>query len=227
MLKKQLLILSIGTEEDIPYARFIEAHPYEVLLCRKPVEAFYILKSQHVDLVIIDINKSMHEYIDLLLHLVNMTANPVMVLTNELDSIDHINVLEAGADDYLLNTAPVREIIARINVCLRRTATRESHRYHHRLEFNDFSLCMNSREVRCNGISIAITGLEFELLYLLMSNAGDIVSRGVIGKCVFKRNISYCNRSLNMHVSNLRRKLKEVSSTSSIKTVRGAGYVFL
>ncbi|WP_286264010.1 response regulator transcription factor [Thalassotalea atypica] len=227
MLKKQLLILCLDAEGEIPYADFIAGYEHDVHLCQTPVEAFYTLKSQQIDLIIIDNNKSMHDYIDLLVHLVNISTSPVMVFSQELNTIDHINVLEAGADDYVLKTAPVREMIARINVCLRRAKATDSHRPHKRLELNGFSLCMSSREVKCNDIKIAITGLEFELLYLLMSNAGDIVSRGAIGKCVFKRNISYCNRSLNMHVSNLRKKLKEVSDSSSIKTVRGAGYVFL
>lgn len=84
-----------------------------------------------------------------------------------------------------------------------------------------------TRSVLFFGQGIATTGLEFNLLALLMSDAGSLVSREFIAEKIFHRDLGHCDKSINSHMANLRRKLLEISNGTVIKTVKGQGYIFL
>lgn len=96
-----------------------------------------------------------------------------------------------------------------------------------KLVLNQLELNPSSRKLYFHQQEVAITGLEFNLLSELMLNAGDIVSREVIAKKIFNRGISQCDKSINSHIANLRKKLLAVDKNQPIKTVRGLGYVCL
>ena len=95
------------------------------------------------------------------------------------------------------------------------------------LNINDVELSLTTRQVYCSGNQIELTGSEFQVLYILMANAGKVIAKDQIGESVLGRKISYYDRSIDMHISNIRKKLSVAADNNKIKTIRGAGYVFL
>lgn len=153
---------------------------------------------------------------------------PVLMLTARGDDVDRIVGLELGADDYLPKPFNPRELVARIRAILRRanpeprpTAQPE------RLTVADITLDFRTRTVRRAGELIDLTGVEFDLLAVLLGEAGHIVSREELAKKVLGREFSPFDRSIDMHVSNLRRKLgHQLNGIERLKAVRGAGYIY-
>lgn len=153
---------------------------------------------------------------------------PVLMLTARGDDVDRIVGLELGADDYLPKPFNPRELVARIRAILRRAnpepvpATQPE-----RLTVSDVVLDFGTRTVRRNTELIDLTTVEFDLLALLLREAGRIVSREDLAQKVLGREFSPFDRSIDMHVSNLRRKLgHELNGIERIKAVRGAGYIY-
>ena len=156
---------------------------------------------------------------------------PVLMLTARGDDVDRIVGLELGADDYLPKPFNPRELVARIRAILRRAnpepkpATQPAKP--ERLTVADVVLDFGTRTVRRNGELIDLTSVEFDLLALLLREAGRVVSREDLAKKVLGREFSPFDRSIDMHVSNLRRKIgHELNGIERIKAVRGAGYIY-
>src|SRR5213592_1091910 len=152
---------------------------------------------------------------------------PVLMLTARGDDVDRIVGLEIGADDYLPKPFTPRELVARIRAVLRRTqptespaATRET------LVVGDIEMDSHTRGVRCAGEPVELTGVEYDLLERLLRSAGQIAKREELVKEVLGRELSPFDRSIDMHVSNLRKKLGHQSNgLERIKTIRGVGYI--
>src|SRR4051812_12578294 len=147
---------------------------------------------------------------------------PVIMLTARGEDVDRIVGLELGADDYLPKPFNPRELTARIRAILRRA---EPGTASARLEVNGVTLDMGSREVFLGGQSIELTTLEFDILEQLMRAAGRVLSRDALMDALYNRKSSPFDRSMDMHISHLRKKL-EAGGKSLIKTVRGVGYQF-
>ncbi|MDQ3815909.1 MAG: response regulator transcription factor [Armatimonadota bacterium] len=157
---------------------------------------------------------------------------PVLMLTARGDDVDRIVGLELGADDYLPKPFNPRELVARIRAILRRarTASEETPRTppRERLGVGDVELDMAARLVRCAGEAIELTAVEFDLLAALMRAAGNVVTREEIARGVFGRKFTAYDRSIDMHVSNLRKKLGHYNDgMERIKTVRSVGYIYV
>jgi two-component system, OmpR family, response regulator CpxR len=157
---------------------------------------------------------------------------PVLMLTARGDDVDRIVGLEIGADDYLPKPFNPRELVARIRAILRRTtpmphsagATPPSEH----LAVGDVEMDLGARSVRRAGTPIELTGVEFSLLEALLRSAGRVVEREGLSRTVLGRKWMPFDRSLDMHVSNLRKKLGHAPcGTERIKTVRGMGYIYV
>jgi two-component system response regulator CpxR len=145
---------------------------------------------------------------------------PVLMLTARGEDVDRIVGLELGADDYLAKPFNPRELVARIRAILRRAQSPSKGR----VEINGVSIDPGSRSVTCDGQEIEMTTLEFDILEVLMRAAGRVVSRDALMESMYNRKATPFDRSIDMHVSHLRRKLE--SDRTLIKTVRGVGYQF-
>ena len=153
---------------------------------------------------------------------------PVLMLTARGDEADRIVGLEIGADDYLPKPFNPRELVARIRAVLRRaqpvestTSARET------IRVGDIEMDSNTRNVRRSGEVVELTGVEYDLLEILLRNAGQIIKREDLVKDVWGRELSPFDRSIDMHVSNLRKKLGHQSNgLERIKTIRGVGYIY-
>lgn len=150
---------------------------------------------------------------------------PVLVLTARGEDIDRIVGLELGADDYLAKPFNARELVARIRAILRRAETVATSDV---LAVDDVTLHVGARRVRRDREEVVLTSVELALLELLMRSAGKLVERHVIAEQVLGRRLSPFERSIDVHVSNLRKKLgPSRSGRDRIQTVRGSGYVYV
>jgi two-component system response regulator CpxR len=154
---------------------------------------------------------------------------PIVMLTARGDDLDRIVGLEIGADDYLPKPFNPRELVARINAVLRRARPqeREGREAGGRLTVGDIELETGTRAVRRAGEMVELTVVEYDLLYALLRSAGLIVTREELAKEVLGRSLSPFDRSIDMHVSHLRKKLgHRVEGVERIKTIRGVGYIY-
>jgi len=155
---------------------------------------------------------------------------PVLLLTARGEDVDRIVGLEIGADDYLPKPFNPRELVARIRAILRRTRSGEkggTAAPSEILRVGDVELDSGTRIVLLKGRPVDLTSVEFGLLQVLLREAGQVVPRERLTDMVLSRKFSPFDRSIDMHVSKIRKKLGDSDSNSDhIKTVRGVGYIF-
>jgi len=153
------------------------------------------------------------------------STGSVLLLTARGEDVDRIVGLEMGADDYLAKPFNARELLARIRAILRRGAAPAAPSDSMVLAVDDLELDPASRTVMQGGKAIALTDVEFTLLEALMRSPGKVVDRESLAETVLGRKFNPFDRSLDMHVSRLRKKLAGTgASEDRVKTVRGAGY---
>lgn len=153
---------------------------------------------------------------------------PVIMLTARGEEVDRIVGLEMGADDYIAKPFNPRELVARIRAILRRTTEVAEPHGPSLLEVGDLEMDLGARLVRCAGIEVELTGAEFMILEVLLREAGNVVSRDELSRQALGRRTSAFDRSLDVHLSNLRRKLGPIPGGGErIKTIRGVGYLYV
>ena len=188
--------------------------------------------SNDYGLVILDVMLPGRNGFEVLSGIRNHSSVPVLMLTARGDHVDRIVGLEMGADDYLPKPFNPRELIARVRAILRRAKPGHGDETGgaaapERLTLGDVELDKGTRTVRRGGEPVALTGVEFDLLEALLRAAGQIVSREELVKSVLGRNFSPYDRSIDTHVSNLRKKLGHlVDGVERIKTIRSVGYIY-
>lgn len=165
---------------------------------------------------------------------------PVLMLTARGDEVDRVLGLELGADDYLPKPFSSRELAARIRAILRRVQPESSEQGSAEIQrgvegrpprkllaVGDVEICLATRESRAGGVPVELTAVEFNLLELLLRAAGDVVTREGIAREVLGRQLLPYDRSVDTHISNVRRKLGPApNGADRIKTVRGVGYIY-
>ena len=153
---------------------------------------------------------------------------PVLLLTARGEEVDRIVGLEIGADDYLPKPFNPRELVARIRAILRRTHAegKSAASLPEVLRVGEVELDPATRTVLRDGKPVDLTSVEFNLLEVLLREAGRVVPRERLVNAVLSRKFSPFDRSIDMHVSKVRKKLGDTESDEHIKTVRGVGYIF-
>lgn len=179
------------------------------------------------DVVVLDVMLPGLDGFEALRRIRTGSAIPVLMLTARGDEVDRIVGLEIGADDYLPKPFNPRELAARLRAVLRRSAAGESGEPAREiLTVEDLEIDLGARAVTRAGEPVRLTGTEFGFLELLARNAGKVVTRRELSREVLERRPSPFDRSLDVHISNLRRKLGlRMDGGDRIKTVRGQGYV--
>jgi two-component system, OmpR family, response regulator CpxR len=166
---------------------------------------------------------------DVLRRIRNTSKLPVLLLTARGEDVDRIVGLEIGADDYLPKPFNPRELVARIRAILRRTqgTGKSADGMPDIVRVGDVELDPATRTVRHSGQPVELTSVEFNLLHVLLREAGHVVTRERLVDEVLSRKFSPFDRSIDMHVSKVRRKLGDSENGAGhIKTVRGVGYIF-
>lgn len=158
---------------------------------------------------------------------------PVLMLTARGDDVDRIVGLEIGADDYLPKPFNPRELVARIQAILRRTRPRSEdaatspQSTPERINLGDVEVDTGTRHVRRREEPVELTNVEYEILVMLLNSAGRVVRREDLVRSALGRELSVFDRSIDMHISHLRKKLgHHIGEVERIKTVRGVGYIY-
>lgn len=183
-------------------------------------EAVETLKGREYDAIVLDVMLPRIQGFDVLRKLREFSATPVIMLTARGEDTDRIVGLEMGADDYLPKPCNPRELAARLRAILRRTdggRTAQSTL----LEADELRVSTTERRVEYAGAEIKLTTSEFNVLLVLMRHAGEVVNKELICQQALGRALTPYDRSVDVHVSNLRKKLGD---NDLIKNVRGVGY---
>jgi two-component system response regulator CpxR len=205
---------------------YLQPERLAVVACPSGEEGIEALKAGDYDLVILDIMLPGMSGLDVLKQIRGMSDTPTIMLTAKGDDVDRILGLELGADDYLAKPFNPRELLARLKAILRRAPTGAV--TSGRLVVGGIELDVKAMKVTAGSETIRLTGTEFELLRCLAESPGVIVSKDDLSKKALGRRHMPYDRSIDTHVSNVRRKLGDAGVTSpSIQSRRGVGYCLL
>jgi DNA-binding response OmpR family regulator len=180
------------------------------------------------ELLVLDVMLPGGSGFDLLRNLRTTSTLPVLLLTGRGEAVDRIVGLEIGADDYLPKPCDPRELVARIRAILRRTQAAGSSGNGDWIRVGAVALSPGLRIVKCGERELDLTSIEFNVLEHLMKNRGSVVSRETLAEAALGRKLGLLDRSIDVHVSRLRRKLGDCSAENEelIKAIRGSGYLY-
>ncbi len=186
--------------------------------------------SGEYEMAILDVMLPRKNGFDVLRDLRKTSKLPVLMLTAKGDDMERIVGLEIGADDYLPKPFNPRELVARLRAVLRRVQdTNDDNKQVSPEVFTveDIEISLTGRSAKISGEDVNLTAVEFDLLVALLEQAGKIVKKDDLSKKVLDRRLSPFDRSLDMHVSNLRKKLGlRADASERIKTIRSVGYIY-
>lgn len=188
------------------------------------------LRIAPIDIAILDVMMPGMSGLDVLREMRSFSHVPVLMLTARGEDIDRIVGLELGADDYVSKPCNPREIVARVRAILRRaqgsgTTPALSEQP---LIIDDVEMRASERAVYQGGEPLELTSTEFDVLVVLLRNAGSVVEKTTVSNEALKRKLGPYDRSIDMHISRLRRKLGTLPGGGErIKTVRGSGYQYI
>ncbi|MGL1958668.1 MAG: response regulator transcription factor [Colwellia sp.] len=222
-----ILLIDYDVELTLVLKNYLANEGFNVCICNTAQEGINEASRNQYNIIIMDIVTPVFDGFELLKSLKSIDLCPVMIMTMRDEHFDRIYALELGAEDYLLKPVNRRELLARMKVIMRRVSDFNNQLPKNIININNMRLNRARREVFCEQQVLNLTGSEFEVLYFLMSNAGKINSKENIGKFVFGRSVSYYDRSIDMHISNIRKKIALHGKKTTIKTIRGIGYTFL
>lgn len=226
-------ILVIDDDEELCelLTDYLTPEGFNVKTVQTPEEGLLLALSQVHDLVVLDVMLPGMSGFDTLRHIRAKSKIPVIMLTARGDDVDRIVGLEMGADDYLPKPFNPRELVARIRAVQRRFETREDSenisRQNPSLEIGDVILNPGQRTVFLNKKPVSFTAVEFTLLHELLKNAGNVVNRDFLSETVLGRKLDIFDRSIDVHVSSLRKKLgPKYYDIERIQSIRGVGYIY-
>lgn len=203
---------------------------FAVSTAQNGTTALAMARQDKYDLIILDVMMPQLNGFDVLRQLRTHSLVPVLMLTARGEDVDSIVGLELGADDYLAKPCNPRVLVARIRAILRRSeplvATTADHFPQH-LQVGDIELQTGVRQVLLHGQAVSMTSTEYTVLEILLREAGRVITKQELSERALGRELSTYDRSLDMHVSNLRKKLGALpNGQERIKTVRGVGYLY-
>ena len=191
---------------------------YAVLRAYSGTEALYLLSQNKPDLVLLDLMLPGLSGEEVLPHIENI---PVIVLSAKIDIQDKVNLLLSGAADYMTKPFDTKELLARITVQLRKA---EQHREDKSLSAGDLVLDTVALSLTVQGQAVKLTRTEYAILKLLMENPKQVIAKSVLLDRISLDTPDCTERSLKQHISNLRKKMQDVSGIDYIETVWGIGF---
>lgn len=222
----QVLIIDDDVALTQMLAEYLQQNGFVVEVQNSSVSALTRVRDTSFDLVLLDVMMPEMDGFETLKKLRNFTIVPVIMLTAKGEDYDRILGLELGADDYLAKPFNHRELLARMKALTRRMDDLSSFNQVQNLDFNGIKIEEASQRAMVGKHELELTSTEFQLLVLLMRHAGHILSKEKLSVDVLGKRLSAFDRSLDMHISNIRKKLSLQGIENVIKTMRGSGYIF-
>lgn len=226
-------ILVIEDDRDIStlVARYLRENECRITLAADGRDLDDMMETRRIDLVVLDLMLPGEDGLSICRRLRQRSHVPIIMLTAKGQEIDRIVGLEMGADDYLTKPFNPRELLARIKAVLRRTgfaALTPVEGHARMLSFEGWTIDRGMREVRSpEGARITVTGAEFDLLQALCERPGRVLSRDQLVEVTQGRTAGAFERSIDILVSRLRRKIeRDPHHPEMIKTIRSGGYMF-
>ena len=214
----KILIIDDDRELCALIKRSVQAENIEADFCNTGKEGLQKLREQEYQLVVLDVMMPGMDGFETLEEIRKENSLPILMFTSKNDSASKVRGLRAGADDYLTKPFGVMELIARVKAVLRRTMEEDKF-----LTLGDIFLDDEKHMVYVKDVPCSLTFKEYELLKLLLHNAGIVVTREIILERVWGIDFEGESRTLDMHIRTLRQKLGEAGSM--IRTVRNVGYM--
>lgn len=209
-------------DDDIHIGEMLEEvlkqEGYDVLRAYSGTEALYLLNQKRPDLVLLDLMLPGLSGEEVLSHIKNV---PVIVLSAKVDVQDKVNLLLSGAADYMTKPFDTKELLARITVQLRKSEIRGDRKT---ISIGDLSLDTMSLALTVRGEAVKLTRTEYAILKLLMENPRQVIAKSVLLDRISLDTPDCTERSLKQHISNLRKKIQDVSGVDYIETVWGIGF---
>lgn len=217
-------------EDDIPLAEmvrdFLSGEGYTVLIEGNGRQAASRIASEPFDAVVLDIGLPGMDGFDVCRNIRPHFTGPIIVLTARGDEMDEVIALEVGADDFVRKPVRPRALLARLKSHLRRIDAPGSSEQRQEIVVDDLQIDEGTRSVRLGGESIELSTAEFDLLTYLARRAGQVVPRKEIYLELLEIPYDGLDRSIDLRVSRLRRKLGDDPITPErIKSIRGVGYL--
>ena len=199
----------------------------KVSVARDGKEALDIFDDVNPDIVLLDVMLPKLTGIDVCREIRRRSSVPIVMITAKSEEVDVVVGLEVGADDYISKPYRLRELVARIRAQLRRGAERPQDVISTAIVQGELSLDPNRHEVLLHGEPVIMPLKEFDLLWVLMSNAGQLVTREKLMRQVWGNDYFGDTKTLDVHIKRLRSKIEDTpSKPARIKTIRGLGYKF-
>jgi two-component system response regulator CpxR len=221
----RLLLVDDDAELRGLMTEFFGSHGIDVETAQDGAQGLARAVEDRHDLVLLDVMMPKLDGFEVLRQIRRRSKIPVIMLTARTSQMDRVAGLEGGADDYLPKPFGPEELLARVRAVLRRTVGSELPVAEEMMvEANGVKMVPRTRDVSYRGAPVRLTALEFGILDLLVRSAGRIVSRDQIAAALHQREASPLDRSLDVHISHVRKKLD--AGRDLILTVRGLGYLF-
>ncbi|MEM9100936.1 MAG: response regulator transcription factor [Pseudomonadota bacterium] len=219
---KKLLLIDDDVELGSLLKEYFSNEGFEFIHALRGKEGLECL-DESIDCVLLDVMMPDLDGFEVLRQLRQISLVPVLMLTAKGDDMDKVLGLEMGADDYLPKPYNPRELLARVKALVRRNNYSNSIPSTETV-IGDLTLNFSMREAKISGKTLPLTQTEYMILIELTNNANQVVDKRALCQAVLGRRLVTYDRSIDMHMSNLRRKLQKASKMLVIKTVRGAGY---
>jgi DNA-binding response OmpR family regulator len=225
-------------DDDVKFCKllsgYLESQGFVIGVAHEGAGALRLVKEAQWDLMVLDVMMPGIDGFEVLSLLRRGSEVPVLMLTGRGTENDLVRGLNAGADDYLPKTASARELLARINALLRRAAVKAAGQSKladtraTTIEVGGLRIEPEARTVEVDGKPVSLTAIEYALLVSLVRNKGRVRSREQLLQEASDRPFENFDRSVDVHIASLRRKLGDDSrSARFIRTVRAAGYLFV
>lgn len=219
-MNHQILIIDDDKELCELLTDFLSLEGFAPSAIHDGADAIEACKGCEYDAIVLDVMLPRVQGFDVLRKLREFSDTPVIMLTARGEDTDRIVGLEMGADDYLPKPCNPRELAARLRAILRRTERSREEDSNH-IEVGNLHVSTSERKVLHAGTELKLTTAEFNVLLVLVRHAGEVVNKELICQQALGRALTAYDRSVDVHVSNLRKKLGE---SDLIKNVRGVGY---
>ncbi|WP_339220678.1 response regulator transcription factor [Paenibacillus sp. FSL W7-1332] len=219
-----ILIIEDDTTIHSLIKEALELHGFQTQSAYSGTEGKLLFEHHQVDLVLLDLMLPGMDGDELLEHIRQNSNTPVIVISAKNDQHSKLELLTHGADDYITKPFDVKELLARIHIQLRHAA-KASAGPMDEIRYKNISVNLDTREVTINEQAVHLTGREYAILLLFLEHPQKVFSRANIYESVWNEPFWGSDKTINMHISNLRNKLN-LDDTNYIKTVWGIGFKF-